>query len=329
MAGRLSRREVIVGAGASTLALSEPGFAASPSIARGIVFEDRRGDGRRLPNDRGIPGVMVSNGRDVIVTAADGSWSMPVGSGDSIFVIKPSDWTTRTSPGGIPKFSYIYQPEGSPAYLGSRYPLIEPTGGLPRSLDFALVRQEEPRDFEAILLADTQPENSTELDYVRDDIVAAMLGSGAALGINHGDVVGDDLSLYDRYLQILGSTGIPWHHCPGNHDLNQAAHDDRFSRETWKRVFGARHYAFQHGNATFLILDNVEYFGRASGRYRGAFGARQLDFVRNVLRHVPREQLIVLCMHIPLRCYLDPATRQTRPPIIALCCSCLLAVPTP
>ena len=155
-------------------------------------------------------------------------------------------------------------------------------------------------------MSDTQPENAAELDYVRDDIIAAMLGSNAAFGINHGDVVADDLSLYQRYLQILGSTGIPWHHCPGNHDLNHAAQDDRFSRETWKKIFGARHYAFQHGNATFLMLDNVEYLGRASGRYRGAFGQRQLDFVRNVLRHVPRDHLIVCCMHIPLQCYLDP-----------------------
>jgi hypothetical protein len=35
---------------------------------------------------------------------------------------------------------------------------------------------------------------------------------------------------------------------------------------------------------------------------------RQLDFVRNVLRHVPAEQLVVASMHIPLACYLDPAS---------------------
>ena len=141
--------------------------------------------------------------------------------------------------------------------------------------------------------------------YVRDDIVAAMLGSGAAFGINHGDVVSDDLSLYPRYLQILSSTRLVWHHCPGNHDVDYAAPDDRRSRETWKRTFGPRHYAFQYAQATFFILDNVEYLGR--GRYRGMFGRSQLDFVRNVLKHVPQEHLVGLSMHIPLRCHLDPA----------------------
>lgn len=307
MANTLSRRDIIAGAGASALALSGSAFAQRSPIARGVVFEDRRGDGQRRPTDPGVPGVMISNGRDVVRTGADGSWSMPVEPGDSVFVIKPPHWTTGRSLGGIPKFSYIHQPDGSPTNLGGRFPLIAPTGALPVSLDFPLTRQEEQLEFEAILVSDTQPENSAELDYVRDDIIASMIGSRAVFGINHGDVVADDLSLYPRYLQLLGTTGLPWHHCPGNHDLNHAAQDDRSSRETWKSVFGARHYAFQHGNATFFILDNIEYFGRASGRYRGWIGPRQLDFVRNVLRHVPNEHLVVLSMHIPLRCYLDPS----------------------
>lgn len=290
MADKISRREVIAGAGASALALTGGGFAPPPMVARGVVFEDRHGDGQRRPNAAGIPGVMVSNGRDVVLTQANGGWQLRAEPGDAVFVIKPPDWETPALEGGRPRFSHVMGPAGSPA----------------PSFDFALRRRAEPRDFDAILVSDTQPDSAAELDYVRDDIVAAMLGIPAAFGINHGDVVSDDLSLYPRYLQVLGATGMPWHHCPGNHDLDHGAVDDRLSRETWKRVFGARHYAFQHADTTVLMLDNVEYIGRASGRYRGWFGPRQLAFVRNVLAHVPREHLIVLCMHIPLRCYLDP-----------------------
>jgi calcineurin-like phosphoesterase family protein len=274
--------------------------------ARGVVYEDGSGAGRRRPGDRGIPGVMVSNGREVALTGPDGDWSLPVEPGDSVFVIKPPQWATRVSPAGVPEFSYLYDPDGSPRSLGTRFPLVEPTGQLPASIDFPLQRHAEAPEFEALLATDTQPETLAELSYVRDDIVAAMLDvSGAAFGIHHGDVVGDDLNLYPRYLRLLGSTGIPWHHCPGNHDINYAAPDDRHSRETWKHTFGPRHYAFQHGEATFLVLDNVEYLG--GRRYRGALGAQQLQFVRNVLAHVPAERLVVLSMHIPLVCRLDPA----------------------
>jgi hypothetical protein len=306
MAYRPSRRQVLAGAGASAAALSAGAFTRSPAVARGIVFEDRRGDGLRRPGDAGIANVMVSNGRDVTLTESYGSWSLPVEPGDALFVVKPPQWTTPRSSRGVPKFSYIHQPDGSPRHLGADVALVEPTGQLPATLDFPLLRQEERPDFEALLVSGTQPENIAELGYVRDDIIAAMLGLGAAFGINHGDVVADDLSLYPRYLQLLGATRMPWHHCPGNHDINYEARDDRHSRETWKRTFGARHYAFQHAGETFFVLDNVEYLGRATGGYRGALGPRQLAFIRNVLRGVPQEHLVVLSMHIPLRCHLDP-----------------------
>src|SRR5262249_22764826 len=156
--------------------------------------------------------------------------------------------------GGVPKFACLYHPLGTPKDLDFHHPGVGPTGALPPSIDFGLQRRDEGRQFEALLVTDTQPENEAELSYLRADIISGMIGSGAAFGINHGDVMFDDLSLYPRYLDILKTTGIAWHHCPGNHDLNTEARDDQYSRETWKRVFGARHYAFQHGGATFIIL---------------------------------------------------------------------------
>ena len=89
--------------------------------------------------------------------------------------------------------------------------------------------------------------------------------------------------------------------------MNYEVPDDQFSKETFKRHFGARDYAFQHGGATFLMLDNVEYLGtdpsrpNGAGKYRGFFNARQLAFVRNVLANVPPDALVVACFHIPLR----------------------------
>lgn len=272
-----------------------------------MVYEDSRGTGPRRPGDRGIPGVMVSNGRDVAVTGPAGEWALPAEPGDSLFVVKPPQWATRTSADGLPQFSYLYQPQGTPGRLRGPFPVVEPTGPLPASIDFPLQHREERPDFEAILVSDTQPESAAELNYVRDDILPALLSvSGAAFAINHGDVVADDLGLYPRYLRLIAATGLTWHHCPGNHDLNSAASGDLHSRETWKVTFGPRHYAFQHGAATFLVLDNVEYLG--DGRYRGAFGPRQLGFVSAVLDRVPPEHLVVVSMHIPLVCHLDPGS---------------------
>ncbi|HJU32043.1 MAG TPA: calcineurin-like phosphoesterase C-terminal domain-containing protein [Hyphomicrobiaceae bacterium] len=236
---------------------------------------------------------MVSNGRDVVLTGSDGGWRLPVAEGESVFVIKPAHWATRTGKGGVPRFSHRCGGTAGQACLSD-------------PLDFALTRREEPPRFDVLMFADTQPANDIELGYLRDDIVASTLGSTAAFGINHGDVVFDNHALYPRYLEIMGATGIPWHHCPGNHDIDPGARDDAASRDTWQRVFGARHYAFQYAGTTFIVLDNVFYFGH-SGSYCGRIGERQLQFVRNVLAHVPREQLVVVSMHIPLETYQDPA----------------------
>ena len=301
----------MVGAGASAVALAGgTGFARHPTMASGTVFEDHSGAGRRQSSSRGLAGVLVSNGRDVIATDADGRWSLPVADGDSLFVIKPPHWATPARAGGIPHFSYEHVPFGSPA--ASHYPGVRPTGELPASIDFPLVRSEESARFDALLLSDTQPESDAELGYLRDDIMAGLIGRPAAFAINHGDVVADNLSLYARYLQVTGTTGMAWHHCPGNHDINTDATEDAYSRETWKRFFGPRHYAFQFAGATFILLDNVYYFGRGaasthSRSYIGRIGEDQLQFVRNVLTHIKRDQLVVVSMHIPLVSHQDAA----------------------
>ena len=93
--------------------------------------------------------------------------------------------------------------------------------------------------------------------------------------------------------------------------MNLDAGDPRLAFETWRREIGPLHYAFQYGEATFIILNNVDPFVRGHHRggergYVGRIGDARLHFVRNVLRHVPREHLVVVSMHIPLVTYEDP-----------------------
>ena len=106
-------------------------------------------------------------------------------------------------------------------------------------------------------------------------------------------------ALFDRYLRLLSVTGMAWHNCPGNHDMNLDCPAGSSAFETWKRVFGPPHYAFQHGQATFILLNNVEYFGalaksaRGGRGYRGRIGEAQLAFVASVLRDVFSFTLLV------------------------------------
>ncbi|MFN0218106.1 MAG: calcineurin-like phosphoesterase C-terminal domain-containing protein [Hyphomicrobium sp.] len=296
---RPTRRATLAAFGGAAAALHLPRSFAEPAqdIARGVVFEDRSCSGQRRRGDPGLAGVMLSNGRDVVLTDDDGRWSLPLARGDSAFVIKPPHWSTGPA-AGIPSFSYRRGADNVP---------------LPASIDFPLHRQPEPSRFEALLFADTQAATAAELDYVHRDLMRSATGCNAAFALHHGDVMGDDLSLLAPYRNILAQTGLTWHHCPGNHDLDLDAGNPDLGFESWKRHIGPTHYAFQYAGAVVFLLNNVEFLGCHGAapdgrRYQGCFGSRQLAFVENVLRHVPDDALVVVSMHIPLVSFDAPSS---------------------
>ncbi|MGI9591304.1 MAG: calcineurin-like phosphoesterase C-terminal domain-containing protein [Myxococcota bacterium] len=245
----------------------------------------------------------MSNGREVVRSDWRGRWWLPVDDDTILFVVKPRGWRTPLTPDGLPLFYHRHKPAGSPA--GLRYPGVAPTGPLPASVDFPLRRAREPDAFRVVLLADPQPYDLREVDFLARDVIAQLEGVDAAFALVLGDLVGDDLSLFAPLNRVLARMGIPWWPVHGNHDLNFAAADDRNSDETWERIYGPSSYAFEFGRAHFLVLDDVIYEGATPegepGAYRGGLAPRELAFARNYLATVPREELVVVAMHVPLR----------------------------
>jgi len=285
-------------------------FAASPAIsdemgeqfASGVVYHDRNSNGRRDAFEFGVRGVEVSNGRDVVSTDWRGRYRIAVGNDTIVFVIKPEGWTTPIDANGLARFYYIHKPEGSPANL--TYPGVAPTGPLPDRIDFPLRSQREPSSFRVILFADPQPYTLDELDYLDRDVIADVIGTNAAFGITLGDLVGDDLSLFEPLNAAIGKIGIPWHNVVGNHDMNFDVESDRDSDESFERVYGPPTYALSYGKVHFIVIDDVVYDGEQDeegtvGPYHAGISEQQLEFVANDLRTVPRDRLIVLAMHIP------------------------------
>ena len=291
-------------------------LAADTTTVSGFVYENRSGGLRRQASDPGIAGVLVSNGRNVVKTDAEGRYTLPIDDESVIFVIKPTGYAVPVDEEMLPRFYYIHQPAGSPQGLNLRYRGIDPTGQLADSVDFALTKTNEPQKFDVIVFADPQPESAVEINFIRDDVVNALIGNAAAFGMTIGDIMYDDLSLYPRLNRIIGQIGVPWYNIGGNHDLNYEAPSAKYSRETFRRIYGPPYYAFEYGGALFLMLDNVNYLGfdaakpGGQGKYEGRFGQRQLDFVANVLNEFPTDKLVVACMHIPLQTYLDPANPE-------------------
>jgi hypothetical protein len=201
------------------------------------------------------------------------------------------------------RFYTLHKPRGSPA--GLDYPGVEPTGPLPEAIDFPLTRAREAEKFRMLLFGDPQPYTLEELDFLARDVVEPLVGADVAFGMTLGDLVGDDLSLFEPLNRIVGRIGVPWYNVIGNHDMNYRAASDAHADETFERVYGPPTYAFQVGRVHFVVLDNVIYTGwneqeQQLGRYEAGFREDQIEFVRNYLDGVSRRDLVVLAMHIPL-----------------------------
>ncbi len=266
----------------------------------GTVYEDANKNNKKERRERGIAGVGVSNGIDVVVTDKNGRYTLPVGEDNIIFVIKPSGYEVPSNAMRQPQFYHIHKPKGSPAEF--KYPGVEPTGKLPASLDFPLLPAEDESQFSAIVFGDPQPYTKEEVDYFDRGIVNELTGiSGYRFGISLGDIVGDDLNLHQPYIESVSRIGIPWYNVLGNHDLNYDATADSLSDETFERNFGPANYSYNYGKAHFLILDDVLYPDPRDIRgYYGGFRPGQMAFIRNNLALLPKDRLVVLAFHIPL-----------------------------
>ncbi|VAX38183.1 hypothetical protein MNBD_PLANCTO03-150, partial [hydrothermal vent metagenome] len=279
------------------------GFAQTAALqtARGVVFVDTDSDGLRDEGERGLAGIRVSNGRDVVLTDEHGRYEVEVDNDDIVFVIKPRGYATRIDELNLPRFYYIHKPAGSPE--GLRYPGVAPTGPLPESIDFALTPQAEPDRFQTIFFGDTQPRNVQEVEYFAHDIVEDLIGFEGAFGVTLGDIVFDDLDVFEPHNQTVALIGMPWYNVLGNHDINFDVPDDALSDETFERVYGPATYSFDYGPVHYVVLDNVFFYRDREDktRYRGGFSDEQMQFMVNDLAHVSKDQLVVYMMHIPLR----------------------------
>ena len=273
--------------------------AAEPERASGFVFDDRNGNGVRDEGEPGIADVRVSNGREIVKTDEKGAYRLPVTDDTILFVIKPRDWSTPVDKLNLPRFYYTHCPAGSPKL---KYPAIDPTGPLPASVDFPLTKRPEPERFKVLLIGDTQTRNIAEVNYLAHDIVEPLGGTDAALAFSLGDIVFNNLDVREAVNRTMAPIGIPCHNVLGNHDQDYQAADDEHADDNFERSYGPAYYSFDYGPVHFIVLDDVMWLGHIGkgDEYKGGLGEKQLDFVRNDLKLVPADRLVVLTMHIPI-----------------------------
>ncbi len=286
-------------------------------MARGTVFLDANRNSSLDAGETGVAGVLVSNGREVVATGEDGTYELPVYGDMNLFITKPSGYATPMDDFLVPQFSYIHKEEGSPDL---RFGGIEPTGPMPSAVNFPLIEDNSARaGFDCLVFGDAQPYFNMQVSYVRETagrMLAARDNTDTECLLFAGDVMGDDLSLYPRFKEIIAVGDTPQYYAGGNHDLDFDAETDQHSFDTFRREWGPEYYSFDIGNVHFVTLDNVRYpcngvddhpFCDPSARptYNGVVHARQLEWLANDLALVPEDKLIVMMAHIPFQTFTD------------------------
>jgi hypothetical protein len=288
------------------------------------VFLDLSRDGARQQGEPGLPGVIVSNGRDAVATDAEGRYDLPVFDNMTVMVTKPAGYATPTNADGVPQFFRHHLPAGTPEAL--RYGGIPATGALPADINFPLVRQPEGDRFSCVTMGDTQPYSGAELGFLRDGMLTTVLNrdlSDARCMLLLGDVMGDDLGLLPRHMTMMSAARLPLWYVHGNHDFDFDASTDEHSADSWRQIYGPNYYAFEIGKVFFIALDNVVYPCTAADArdddrrdcaaadkkvYNGRVDERQMTWLRNTLALVPQDRLIVLMHHIPMVSFTDSET---------------------
>lgn len=318
LAGGIARAEAPAAADSPWFADIEvvKGKARDAKTVRGTVFDDANRNGRLDAGERGLAGVNVSNGREVVKTGADGRYVLPARTDMSVSVIQPSGWRVPTDRNFVPRFAYEHKAGGSPRKL--RFGGLPDTGPLPKAINFPLSPSNIGPDFNCAVLGDVQVYSGDEIGYARDSIVRELAdrkGQPPACLFALGDLVGDDLGLIPRLEEVLGTLRIPQWWVQGNHDYDSDADRDADASDTWRRTYGPATYAFEMGNVLFVGLDNVVYpcgetDNRAGTRpfcveypqksYNGRFTDDQMAFLKALIANTDPAKLIVLGHHIPL-----------------------------
>ncbi len=254
--------------------------ATAADLVKGTVFLDANNNGIRDGWEKGLNGICVSNGKDVVQTNKKGEWKLKAGLKKQIFIIKPSGFAVPVNKQQVPLHFIPSNNFSNP------------------EINFPLLKTSENKKFSTLFFGDTQARGLKEVNYIFHDVVEELIGTSASFGVSLGDIVADDPELMDDVAAGIGQIGIPWYNVFGNHDSDREAKTNEGRDDTFERFFGPSTYAFEYGQVAFIALNNI--FFNPEGKYKPHFTGEQLSFVENYLKLVPNKKLVVLMMHAPI-----------------------------
>jgi hypothetical protein len=208
---------------------------------------------------KGLPGVVVSDGIDVVKTDSKGVYQLKSKKYHGyVFVSTPSGYEPITN-GILPKF----------------HALLKSGATVAERVDFQLKKVDGQENHRMLMLGDihladraSETNDRTQFaNFVKDVNKTISETSGKVYALTLGDMTWDLYWLVKKYsfpeylTDAAGSTGIKGtilYHTIGNHDHSMYYMGDFDTVKEYKEYIGPTYYSFNIGKVHYVVLDDVE-----------------------------------------------------------------------
>ncbi|HYE54199.1 MAG TPA: calcineurin-like phosphoesterase family protein [Chitinophagaceae bacterium] len=264
-------------------------LAAIPSVltrASAQKNKDAIVTGKVHSKGKGIGGVAVTDGRNVVLTDKNGNYELPANeAAEFVYISVPSGYAFPANNG-----------------IASFYKPLQEGGKYDFSLD-KLPGSDKKHCF--VVWADTQMISKKDAEQLKTEsapdlkaLVQSYSPGTLFHGIGCGDLVWDKFDLFADYKEAIAMTGVPFFNVIGNHDMDLDSRTDDYSAKTFKQQFGPTYYSFNRGDIHYVVLDDVFFVGTAK-KYIGYITENQLSWLEKDLAHVKPGSTVVVSLHIP------------------------------
>lgn len=190
--------------------------------------------------------------------------------------------------------------------------------------DFTLSAQQAVEtNFTLFCVADPQVQSNSDVSRFESETIPdikkhAATFSTPVYGVTLGDVLFNTstVNVFPTLMAKMGNVmhqdnaGIPLFQVMGNHDNSMkpkisegSSNYDLGGRREFESKFGPCDYSFDRGNAHIVCMDDImlKTEKHNPSTYEKGFTDAQVEWLRQDLALVPKNKLVILCIHIPIR----------------------------
>lgn len=262
-----------------------PLFAVALALTFGQISAAKEISGKVLCGNRGISGVVVSDGFTTVTTDRSGRYSIDTDKNAGfVFVSTPSGYCTQTEDGHTVHYIKI-----DDRHSGYDFPLSE--------------KPYDDTRHSIIAIADQQIYDKADLEPFRtavSDISESVstLKTPETIGICCGDITSYDHSLYKEINRTISESGIIFRNVPGNHDMQVYGRSHETSTAKFEQTYGPAYYSFNVGKIHYIMLNDNFFIGR-DYFYIGYIDEAQLKWMEDDLSHISPGSTVFVSLHIP------------------------------